>query len=227
MGDKKTTKILPVPTPWSTQTISASQWDTEPDALRLSVERILEHVATYGGKKCVQRVDHARLSDELFLRAWPIWRARSTIDHDSRATARRARAELFDDLARSAKRLKRKLLHGSKYVASQIAIRFPATSDFNTFLAGLDRVIESAEDFAQLCGRIGWDPRTPKEQFLAEILPKVFERCFGQKASKSKEGLYNHFASALLKEFGETFSPESVHRARYRKPRRKMQRLRG
>jgi hypothetical protein len=212
----------------ATKTPPALLWDTEPSALALGVARILKHVATYAkdGRKCVQKADRVRLGDALFLRAWPIWRALSTIDRDSRAAARRARAKSYDNIARSAKRLKRELLgeRGPKYVAMRTAPRFRTASDFNAFLAGLDLVTESAEDLAQLCVQFGRDSRTPKEQFVRDILPEIFERCFEQRASKFIDGSYNHFASAVLKEMGEEVSSEFVHRARYRKPRRKMQR---
>jgi hypothetical protein len=110
------------------------------------------------------------------------------------------------------------------------ASRFRTASDFNAFLAELDLVIESAEDIAQMCGQFGRDPRTPKEQFVKDILPEIFKRCFRQNANLFIGSPYNYFASAVLKEMGEetkegeALSPEFVHRARYRKPRRKTRR---
>jgi hypothetical protein len=209
-------------------TAPASKWAMTEAAHAASIGRIIREIATTPqGKKLVQNVDRDRLAGEL-IHAWSQWLATSTRDSEFKGHALKQRAQLFYDLVESAENFKERLLDKGHqgYVATQIGSRFPAQSEFRTFLVGLDQIIEFAEDNAQLYGHGKWlrENRPPTEQFVRDILPEIFERCFDQKAGKSENGPYSRFARAVLKEFGEEYS--SVRRARSHKPRRsqKMQR---
>jgi hypothetical protein len=202
----------------------ALKWAMTEGAHAASIEQIIDAAETTPkGRKCLH-VDRYRLAGEL-MHAWSQWLATSTRDSEFKGHALKQRAQLFYDVAERAKNFKAQLVDkdGLKYAATQIGSKFSTPSDFGAFLAGLDHVIDFAEDSARVYGDDKWfrANRPPTEWFVAEVLPGIFKRCFGQKAGKSDKGPYSRFASAVLKEFGIEYSPESVHRALSHKPRRK------
>jgi hypothetical protein len=153
-----------------TWTAPASKWAMEPGAHAVSIDRIIDKVATGSkDKKCVQNVDRDRLAEKL-IHAWSQWLATSTRDSEFKEHALKQRAQLFYDLVESAENFKKRLLDKGHqgYVATQIGSRFSAQSEFRAFLVGLDQIIEFAEDNAQLYGHGNWlrENRPPKEWLL-------------------------------------------------------------
>jgi hypothetical protein len=216
---------------------SAWHWADKPGCLDAAIDRILKAVAetapartdTRAAKrrKYALNVDRGRVVEEMKVLS-PKWLVISTWDSEFEPTAVARRAELFHDLATSAKKLKKDLVTtsaknlkkqllaetGQQYVARQIAW-FP-TLDFKAFLDGLEHVIVRAETFEQLYKRQGkwgrWLNRPPKEWFVAKILPFFYERWFGQEAGIGI-GPYSRFAVAVMRELGAPIKQSNVVRA--------------
>jgi hypothetical protein len=182
-------------------------------------ERIIAAV----GERHAGNVDRDRLVFDL-LTAREELLAFVALDSDSGA---RARKKLFSGIVDSAIAFKKKLLddRGHKYAAREIASKF-APSQFEAFLAALDRTIEAAKAFKEQNSRGGWVrlERPLKEWFAAEILPEVFKSNFGRHAKVSRrdtsktganaaDGPYLRFAVAVMREMGMSTSPETVARA--------------
>ena len=175
------------------------------------------------GERYAANVDHDRLTFDL-LGAREELLAFVTLDSDAGA---REREELFTGILDSAIVFKDRLLddRGHKYAAREIASRFEGPL-FDTFLSSLDRTIEAAKALKDENSRGGWVrlERPPKEWFVGEILPRVFESNFGRPAkvsrpdelkvgAKAADGPYIRFAVAVMREMGMRISPETVARS--------------
>jgi len=197
-------------------------WLPDADA----INRIISAVTnTPKGKKLAIDCDRNRLIADL-LEARTKWLVFAVLDSDKGASARR---KLFSVIERTAKDFKKRLLDdtGHKYAARAISSTFFSASDFDAFLDGLNRTIKAAETFVQQNSHGGWVrlSRSPKEWFVAEILPLVYERNFGRKARRSTAGSelanagaaigpYLRFAVSVMREvMGIEMSPETVARA--------------
>jgi hypothetical protein len=182
-------------------------------------ERIIEAV----GAPYAVNVDRDRLISDL-LTAREKLLGSFVLDSDRGAGERK---ELFGGILDSAIAFKDRLLddRGHKYAAREIASRFEGPS-FEAFIYFLDRTIEAAKALKDenSCG--GWVrlERPPKEWFVAEVLPQVFEANFKRKAkishpSDSRAGTfiaggpYIRFAVAVMREMGISVSEETVARA--------------
>jgi hypothetical protein len=194
-----------------------------PDAAALN--RIIAAVSkTPAGKKRALNLNldrHQLVTDLLDARAK--WLTATALDSDKGA---RARKKLFSAVAGTAKRFKKCLLDetGQRYAARAIASRF--SSDFDAFLAGLDRIIKAAEALTEENNHGGWVrlSRSPRDWFAVEILPPIYERNFGRKAGTSRidsskpnantaDGPFIRFAVAVMCQMGIQISGETVARA--------------
>lgn len=129
----------------------------------------------------------------------------------------REKMESIKSVAEIARSLKDKLLLSDgageqcySHAARVIAARFIPQHGFKALLAGLNEVIDCAENSADLGRR---SPRGLTKTFVSEILPKVYERCFERNAGFTRHhtgGPYVRFAVAVMKEMGREISPGTV-----------------
>jgi hypothetical protein len=211
-------KSPPRPVDAASESIPTGLWICDAAAC----DRIIAAVgARYAGN-----VDHNRLVFEL-LAAREELLMYFVLDSDSGA---RERKELFSGILDSAIAFKERLLdaRGHKYAAREIASRFEG-GHFDVFLSSLDRVIQATTALKGENSRGGWVrlERSPKEWFVGEVLPRVFESNFGRMARVSRpdpsnvsrrhanvaDGPYIRFAVAVMREMGIRISPETVARA--------------
>ena len=197
------------------EAITTGLWICDPAAC----ERIIAAV----GERYAAGVDPSRLAFDL-LAAREALLTFVALDSDSGA---RERKELFSDILDSAIAFKEHLLddRGHKYAARKIASRLERPH-FEAFLSSLDRVIEVTQAFKDenSCGAWVRLERSPKEWFVGEVLPGVFESNFGRAAKVSRpdpskvranaaDGPYIRFAVAVTREMRMRISPETVARA--------------
>jgi hypothetical protein len=158
-------------------------------------------------------LDRDRLAGDLLL-AWNKWLTFQALDSDQGAAARK---QLFARITETGRRFKKALLdrRGDYYVARQIASSFEKAADFETFLAGLERTIQAAEEAEKANKNGGWVrlPRSPREWLAVEILAPIYERNFGRSIKKSRGDRFIKFATAVMKEMGIPISEETVFRA--------------
>ena len=162
-------------------TKSARRSESIPIGLWICGPTACERIIGSVGERYAANVDHDRLTFDL-LGAREELLAFVTLDSDAGA---REREELFTGILDSAIVFKDRLLddRGHKYAAREIASRFEGAL-FDTFLSSLDRTIEAAKALKDENSRGGWVrlERPPKEWFVGEILPRVFESNFGRPA---------------------------------------------
>jgi len=198
---------------------------------------VLDRIIAAVGAKHTRKLDCGRLRNQL---ASDLLEARSklllftALDSDKGA---RARENLFNAVAISAKKFKKRLLdpRGQEYAARAIASRFDSNADFDAFLAGLDRVIEATEALTGENRKGAWArlDHSPKEWFAVEILPPIFERNFRRSPGISRSadgsrtgGPFIRFVQAVMREMSMPISAETVARAlkHVRSGRRRRQR---
>jgi hypothetical protein len=175
------------------------------------------------GERYAVHVDRNRLVFDL-LAARESLLTFVALDSDSGA---REREKLFSGILDSAIAFRERLLddRGHKYAAREIASRFER-AHFEAFLSSLDRIIEATKGFKDenSCGAWVRLERSPKEWFVGEVLPGVFESNFGRTAkvsrpdpskgrAKAADGPYIRFAVAVTREMRMQISPETVARA--------------
>lgn len=177
-----------------------------------SIERVLEAVAagSLKGKKLIQGVDPSRLQTEL-SQASSLWQVRLWL-HSKKNV--RDRAGEFRTLADCAINFKDQLEVGEN--CGSMSFAFPDASEFKTFQAGLDRIIQAAKDLQKV--EVVRLSQSPKKWFADEVLGPIYERTFGEKPKVSKDhdrktpayGPFVRFVVQVMKEMGHPISPNTV-----------------